>query len=67
MGWQTVMGGSWVAICVMLAVASPVAAADSACGDTAACGTTLDDSNVGDNQNGDAGADREPEDDNKKG
>jgi len=65
MGWQTVMGG--MAICVMLALALPVAAADSACGDTAACGTSLDDGNAGDNQGGDAGAEREPPDDNKKG
>ena len=67
MNWRTVVGSSWMVICVTLAMASPAASADSTCGDTAACAAPLDDNSVGDNQNGDAGADREPPNDKKKG
>jgi hypothetical protein len=67
MGWQMVIGGSGAVICVMLAFASPTFAADTACGDGASCSAPLDDSSVGNNQSGDAGADREPPDDKKKG
>ena len=67
MGWQTVIGGSGAVICVMLAFASPTFAADSACGDDVSCGAPVDDSSVGDNQSGDAGAEREPPEDKNKG
>jgi hypothetical protein len=67
MNWQTVIGGGWLVVCVMLGFALPVAiAADSTCSDTAAC-APLDEDSAGDNQNGDAGADREPPDDKKNG
>jgi hypothetical protein len=66
MNWQAVIGGIWVASCMtMLGVASPTSAADAACGDGAAC-APLDDSNTGDNQSGDAGAEREAPDDKQK-
>lgn len=45
----------------MLALA-PAARADSNCTDAAACGDALDENNPGDNQAGDAGADRDPPD-----
>jgi hypothetical protein len=67
MNWQTVVGSSWMVVCAMLAIASPAVSADSTCGDTGPCAAPLDDSSVGDNQSGDAGADREPPDDKKNG
>jgi hypothetical protein len=45
----------------MLAVA-PAARADSNCSNAAACGDALDETNPGDNQAGDSGADRDPPD-----
>jgi hypothetical protein len=45
----------------MLALAL-VARADSNCTSAAACGDALDETNPGDNQAGDAGADRDPPD-----
>ena len=45
----------------MLALA-PAAHADSNCTSAAACGGALDETNPGDNQAGDSGADRDPPD-----
>lgn len=39
--------------------AAPVAQAQSNCSDAASCAASFDDSNPGDNQGGDAGADRD--------
>ena len=59
----------WAVICMLLLFATPtmVKAADSACGKDANCAAPLDESNPGDNQSGDAGADREPPDSKSKG
>jgi len=51
---------------VMSLVLTPAAQADSNCSDAAACASSFDDGNPGDNQGGDAGADREPPSDNRK-
>ncbi|MFM9843570.1 MAG: hypothetical protein ACKVOI_11435 [Dongiaceae bacterium] len=49
------------ALLLLLAV-TPAAQADSNCSDATACGDALDETNPGDNQVGDSGADRDPPD-----
>jgi len=51
---------------VMSLILTPIALADSNCTDAAGCASSFDDGNPGDNQGGDAGADREPPSDNRK-
>ena len=48
---------------LFLLAAAPAVLADSNCSNAAACGGALDDTNPGDNQVGDSGADRDPPDD----
>jgi hypothetical protein len=69
MSRRAVIFGSWVLLGFSLALIHPVAAvaADAACGDAVTCAEPLDDANGGNNQSGDAGADREPPEDNQKG
>lgn len=49
------------ALLFLLAV-TPAAHADANCGAATACGDALDETNLGDNQVGDSGADRDPPD-----
>ena len=48
---------------LFLFAVAPAAHAGSNCSNAAACGDTLDETNPGDNQVGDSGAEREPRDD----
>lgn len=50
---------------VMSLILTPIALADSNCSTAAACAASFDDGNPGDNQGGDAGADRERPDQRK--
>jgi hypothetical protein len=51
---------------VMSLILTPIALADSNCTTAAACAASFDDGNPGDNQGGDAGADRERPSDQRK-
>lgn len=64
----SVVCSRWVGVGLALVLMYPGAAiaAGAECGVDAACAGSLDDANSGDNQSGDAGADREPPDDKKK-
>jgi len=64
----TVVGSGSVVVCLALLFAPlPVLAAGSSnCGDAKDCAAPFDEGVSGDNQGGDAGADREPPDDKKK-
>lgn len=64
--WPVVCS-SWVVVGLALVLMYPdfAIAAGNDCGDSVGCAGSLDDANSGDNQNGDAGADREPPEDKK--
>ena len=69
MSGRAVTIGGWFMLGLALTLIHPVAAiaADAPCGEAVGCAQPLDDANAGDNQGGDAGADREPPEDNQKG
>lgn len=59
-------GSVVVCLALILAPLSVLAAGSSNCGTATDCAAPFDESVSGDNQGGDAGADREPPEDNKK-